>query len=145
MKTLKAITLLFISALALSCTGLIEDPDWASRYCGTYDVSFTEQIIWGAGSGTISHNDVITITKISNTEVSVMGPFFTTGEANSAGLYLKGFHTADEYGSLDTTFGPAVLNGNVLTWTGNVSGQLGDPGKWFPYRCLDTFTAIKRN
>ena len=38
-------------------------------------------------------------------------------------------------GYMTTSFGPATLSGNVLTMTATSTGQLGQYGKFYPFRC----------
>ena len=37
-------------------------------------------------------------------------------------------------GYMTTSFGPATLSGNVLTMTATSTGQLGQNGKFYPFR-----------
>lgn len=141
MKRLLAFALTCVAML--SCSKL-EQEDPADKFVGTYSVSVTQFVVWGSASGTLSDNGTFMITKESATKVRVSGYMSTTGEVTGSTLYLNGFNSSDSAGYINTTFSPATLAGNVLTFTASRSGQLKDNGIAYPYRSTDNFTAIKK-
>ena len=47
-------------------------------------------------------------------------------------------------GYMTTSFGPATLSGNVLTMTATSTGQLGQNGKFYPFRSTQNITGIRQ-
>ena len=46
-------------------------------------------------------------------------------------------------GYMTTSFGPATLSGNVLTMTATSTGQLGQNGKFYPFRSTQKITGVR--
>lgn len=126
----------------LSCSSSDAKPDPADMFVGTYNVSVTEYVVWGNDSGTLSDNGMFRITKESSTKIRIDGCLNTTGEVSGSTLYLNGFNSEDSAGQISTTFQPGKLEGRVLSFTANRSGQLKSGSKFYPYHSTDVFTAI---
>lgn len=116
----------------------------ADRFVGTYSISVTEQVVWGSDSGTLTDTGVLTITKISDTQVRASGFFNDIGEVTNSAIYFESIKTSDSAGYMTTTFSPATLSGNVLTMTATSTGQLPYNGVRYPYRSTQQITGIKR-
>lgn len=141
MKRLLAFALACVAIL--SCSKL-EQEDPADKFVGSYSLSVTQNVVWGADSGTLSNTGTLTISKIGSSSVSISGYFYTTGEVTENVLYIKGYSVSDSEGYLTNTFLPATLSGKVLTFSGNQTGQLKYGSKLYPFRSSDYYTAIKR-
>ncbi len=144
-NTLKSILLFTISSVLLSCSGTLNKVDDADAFVGTYNVSVVEQVVWGNDSGTLTNTGTLMITKISANRVQTSGFFRTQGEVMGKTVYFEAMHSSDSEGYTDDVFGPGTLNGNVLTVTGNSTGQLRYNGILYPYRRTASITAIKQN
>ena len=143
---LKNILLFLLSTFLLySCSGILDKEDDADAFVGTYNVSVVEHVVWGNDSGTLTNTGTLMITKLSATRVQTSGFFRTQGEVTGKTVYFEAMHSSDSEGYTDDVFGPGTLNGNVLTVTGNSTGQLKYNGKLYPYRRTAEITAIKQN
>ena len=142
---LKSIMLATMGTIFLSCSGTLINVDDADAFVGTYNVSVVEQVVWGNDSGTLTNTGTLIITKISANRVQTSGFFRTQGEVTGKTVYFEAMHTSDSEGYTDDVFGPGTLNGNVLTVTGNSTGQLRYNGILYPYRRTASITAIKQN
>ena len=138
--------LLFIaSVFALaSCSGALDKEDEADAFVGTWNVSVVEHVVWGSASGTLTDTGTLIITKISANRVQTSGYFRTQGEVVGNVVYFEAMHSSDSAGYMDDVFGPATLNGNVITVTGNTTGQLKDNGVAYPYRRTAEITMIRK-
>lgn len=116
----------------------------ADRFVGTYSISVTEQVVWGGDSGTITNTGVLTITKVSDTQVRATGFFNDIGEVANSAIYFESIKGSDSAGYMTTTFGPATLSGNVLTMTATSNGKLASNGVLYPFRSTQQITGIKR-
>ncbi len=116
----------------------------ADRFVGIYSISVTEQVVWGGDSGTITNTGVLTITKVSDTQVRATGFFNDIGEVANSAIYFESIKGSDSAGYMTTTFGPATLSGNVLTMTATSNGQLASNGVLYPFRSTQQITGIKR-
>lgn len=114
------------------------------RFVGIYSISVTEQVVWGGDSGTITNTGVLTITKVSDTQVRATGFFNDIGEVANSAIYFESIKGSDSAGYMTTTFGPATLSGNVLTMTATSNGQLASNGVLYPFRSTQQITGIKR-
>ena len=103
------------------------------------------QIILPDTSAKETNTGTLMITKISATRVQTSGFFRTQGEVTGKTVYFEAMHSSDSEGYTDDVFGPGTLNGNILTVTGNTTGQLKYNGKLYPYRRTAEITAIKQN
>lgn len=142
---MKRVTILLSLAglLFISCSkDSIKDD--ADAFVGTYSVSTIEQVVWGSASATLTDTGTITITKISSNRIQTNGFFSTQGEVVGKTVYFEAMHSSDSAGYLDDVFGPATLSGNVITVTGNTTGQLKDNGKLYPYRRTSQITMIRK-
>ena len=119
--------------------------DPADAFVGEYNVSVVENVVWGGDSGTINDNGVIYIYKVSSDRIRVRGYIATEGSVVGNSVYFEGTNSSDSSGYITTSFGVGNLNGNVLTFTANQTGQLAYNGVMFPYRGTASFTAIKTN
>jgi hypothetical protein len=141
----KIIPLILIAAgLFCSCSGKLDKEDDADAFVGTWNVSVVEHVVWGAASGTLTDTGTIIITKISSNRVQAGGYFRTQGEVVGNVVYFEAMHSSDAAGYIDSVFGPATLNGNVITVTGNSTGQLKDNGIAYPYRRTAEITMIRK-
>ena len=144
MKKLFSVILVELAALTfISCSKESRSDD-ADAFVGTYSVSVVEQVVWGAASATLTDTGTLMITKISSNRVQTSGYFRTQGEVVGKTVYFEAMHSSDSEGYLDDVFGPAKLSGNVITVTGNTTGQLKDNGKLYPYRRTSQITMIKQ-
>lgn len=116
----------------------------ADRFVGTYSISVTEQVVWGGDSGTITNTGVLTITKVSDTQVRATGFFNDIGEVANSAIYFESIKGSDSAGYMTTTFGPATLSGNVLTMTATSNGKLASNGVLYPFRSTQQIIGIKR-
>ena len=106
----------------------------ADKVLGTYSISVIEHVVWGNDSGTLTDTGTLTISKISETQVKARGFFNCVGEIANDAIYFKSIRPSDSAGYMTTSFGPATLSGNVLTMTATSTGQLGQNGKFYPFR-----------
>lgn len=145
-RSLKKIAL-FLSCAFLfpACNGTLDSVDDADAFVGTYNVSVVEHVVWGGDSGTLTNTGTLVITKISANRVQTSGFFRTQGEVTGKTVYFEAMHSSDSEGYMDDVFGPGNLNGNVLTVTGNTTGQLKYNGVLYPYRRTAEITAIKQH
>ena len=127
-----------------SCSGTLDKEDDADAFVGTWTVRVVEHVVWGAASGTLTDTGTIIITKISANRVQTSGYFRTQGEVVGNVVYFEAMHTSDSAGYIDSVFGPATLSGNVITVTGNSTGQLKDNGVAYPYRRTAEITMIRK-
>lgn len=137
-------TLLWGFSVLTSCSEL-ETTDAADAFVGSYNVSVVENVVWGYDSGTINDNGMFVITKLSANRIQVRGYISTEGEVVGSSVYLEGSSSSDSAGYLTTSYGVGTLNGNVLTFTANQTGQLASNGVLYPFRNTSYFTAIKQN
>ena len=145
-STLKSILFLTLCTLIISsCSGKLVKEDDADAFVGVYNVSVVEHVVWGNDSGTLTNTGTLTITKVSANRIQTNGFFKTQGEVTGKTVYFEAMHTSDSEGYTDDVFGPGTLNGNVLTVTGNSTGQLKYNGVLYPYRRTAEITAIKKN
>ncbi len=152
MTTLKSIFRFIASAIMttlilFSCSkedrnGTNEDS--ADRFVGTYAISITEYVVWGNDSGTLNDTGVLTITKTSEDKVSASGFMINTGTVANSAIYFESIRASDSAGYMTTTFGPATLNGNVLTMTATSTGKLGKNGVLYPFRSTQQITGIRQ-
>ena len=143
MKKLLPLLLLF-SFLFSSCAGTLQKDDEADAFVGAWSVSVIEHVVWGSASGTLTDTGTIIITKISANRIQTSGYFRTQGEVVENVVYLEAMHSSDSAGYIDSVFGPATLSGNVITVTGNSTGQLKDNGISYPYRRTAEITMIRK-
>ncbi len=144
--TLKSLMLTALIAVILSaCTTSFDKEDDADSFVGTYNVSVVEHVVWGNDSGTLTNTGTLMITKLSASRVQTSGFFRTQGEVTGKSVYFEAIHSSGSDGYTDDVFGPGFLNGNVLTVTGNSTGQLKYNGTLYPYRRTAEITAIKQN
>ena len=139
-----AFLLLAVGLLFSSCSGTLNKEDEADAFVGTWSVSVVEDVVWGASSGTLTDTGTLFITKISANRVQTGGYFRTEGEVVGNVVYFEAMHSSDYAGYIDSVFGPATLSGNVITVTGNSTGQLKDNGKAYPYRRTAKMTLIRQ-
>ena len=130
--------------ITFSCSGTLDKEDEADAFVGTWNVSVVEHVVWGAASGTLTDTGTLMITKISANRVQTSGYFRTQGEVVGNIVYFEAMHSSDSAGYMDDVFGPATLNGNVITVTGNTTGQLKDNGVAYPYRRTAEITMIRK-
>ena len=144
MKKLFPFFLVALVVLAfISCSK--ESPsDDADAFVGTYSVSVVEHVVWGTASATLTDTGTLKTIKISSNRVQTSGYFRTQGEVVGNIVYFEAMHSSDSEGYLDDVFGPATLSGNVITVTGNTTGQLKDNGKLYPYRRTAELTMIRK-
>lgn len=141
----------FLSIFSIACILLFTScskgtlgVDDADAFVGNYSVSVIENVVWGYDSGTLNDNGTFVITKLSANRVQVRGYIWAEGEVVGASLYLEGSSSSDSAGYFTTSYGVGNLNGNVLTFTANQTGQLASNGVMYPYRNTSYFTAIKQ-
>ena len=67
-------------------------------------------------------------------------------EKNDGGRRDRSVHVnhGTSAGYMTTSFGPATLSGNVLTMTATSTGQLGQNGKFYPFRSTQKITGIRQ-
>ena len=128
-----------IAFLALTISSCSKEGDaftdnLADKFLGTYSISAIEHVVWGNDSGTLTDTGTLTISKISETQVEARGFFNCVGEIANDAIYFKSIRVSDSAGYMTTSFGPATLSGNVLTMTATSTGQLGQNGKFYPFR-----------
>ena len=123
---------------------VVEKADDADAFVGTWNVSVVEHVVWGYSSGTLTDTGTLIITKISASRVQTSGYFRTQGEVVGNVVYFEATHSSDSAGYMDNVFGPATLNGNVITVTGNTTGQLKDNGIAYPFRRTAEITMIRK-
>lgn len=146
MKHLFYLTLFSCCALLNSCSGDNIEIDDADAFIGVYSVSVIENVVWGSGSGTINDNGMIRITKLSANRVQINGYINTQAEISGTYIFLEGNTNSDNTGQyLTTSYGKGTLNGNILTFTANQTGQLASNGILYPYRNTSYFTAIRKS
>ena len=121
-----------------------DDEGGADAFVGYYNVSVIENVVWGGTSGTLNDSGVMSISKISDNKVKVEGYISTIGEVVGNLIYFESSSSSDSSGYLTISYGVGTLNGNVLTFTANQTGQLASNGVMFPFRCSASFTAIKQ-
>ena len=134
----------FCFALLNSCSTNNIEIDDADAFVGVYSVSVIENIIWGGSSGTINDNGTFRITKLSANRVQIEGYISTQAEVSGTSIFLEGGRYSDNTGYFTTSYGTGILDGNVLTFTANQSGQLAENGVLYPYRNTSYFTAIRK-
>lgn len=139
-----SLPLLLILSLVFAACSKEQRPDAADAFVGVYSVSVTEHVIWGYDSGTITDTGTMSISKESATRVKIDGYISTYGEISGNILYMEGGKSSSAEGYLTTTYSPATLTGNVLTFTANQSGQLASNGTLYPFRSSGSFSAIKQ-
>lgn len=115
----------------------------ADRFVGAYSISVTEQVVWGSDSGTLTDTGVLTITKVSDTQVRATGFINDIGEVANSAIYFESIKASDSAGYMTTTFGPATLSDNVLTMTATSNGKLANNGVLYPFRSTQQITGIK--
>ena len=115
----------------------------ADAFVGRYSVSTVENATWGSWSGTLTDNGTMTITAISSNKIQTSGYFNTTGRVVGTKLYLESKTTTDSSGTLTIDFGTGVLDGDVLSLTSTMSGQLRDHGVLYPFYSTARHTCIK--
>lgn len=121
MKDLKYLIFFFVvSILIASCSPDQGDYN-VEEFIGTYSVIVTEQMTWGNNSVMTTDSGILTISKISANSVQLSGYISTTGSVLGSMLYLNPSKTSDSSGNI-ITYSPAILNGNILTFTANQSG-----------------------
>ena len=140
-----AVAIAIGSLTLLSCSKDENGPTGsdADRFVGIYSISVTEQVVWGGDSGTLTDTGVLTITKISDTQVRARGFFNDIGEVANSAIYFESIKGSDSAGYMTTTFGPATLSGNVLTMTATSNGKLASNGVLYPFRSTQQITGIK--
>jgi len=136
--------LLALLGLLISCDPDPMAGDNAYDFIGVYKVSVIEHVVWGASSGTLNDTGTLTITRINKNRVQTNGYFRTQGEVVGNVVYFEAMHSSDSDGYIDSVFGPATLNGNVITVTGNQTGQLKSNGVLYPYRSTNEITMIRQ-
>ena len=140
----RILTIFLCIGLLSSCSGTLQKEDEADAFVGTWNVSVVEHVVWGASSGTLTDTGTLLITKVSANRVQTSGYFRTQGEVVGNVVYFEAMHSSDAAGYMDDVFGPATLNGNVITVTGNTTGQLKDNGILYPYRRTAEITMIRK-
>ena len=145
----KLLIIPIIVSLLSSCSGLFGDlfppeEDDADAFVGTWNLSMVESVVWGAASGTLTDTGTLFISKLSANRVQTNGFFKTQGEVVGNTVYFEATHTSDTEGYLDTVFGPATLNGNVITLTSNQTGKLRSNGVLYPTRSSAQITLIRQ-
>ena len=141
---MKKIFYLFLVTTLLSLTSCSNNGmDDADAFVGYYTLSVIEDVVLGNDKGTLNDNGVIMITKISENKVKITGYITSEGEVSGSLLYIKGGYYSDESGYFTTSYGKGKLDGNILTFTANQTGQLKYNGIYYPYRNSSYFTAIK--
>lgn len=128
------ITFLTLTISSCSKEGDAFTDNRADKFLGTYSISVIEHVVWGNDSGTLTDTGTLTISKISETQVEARGFFNFVGEIANDAIYFKSIRVSDSAGYMTTSFGPATLSGNVLTMTATSTGQLGQNGKFYPFR-----------
>ena len=113
-------------------------------FVGRYSVSTVENVTWGGSSGTLTDNGTLTIMKVSSNQVQVSGYFNTFGKVVGSKLYLESKTTSDSSGTLTIVFGTGVLDGEVLTLSSTMSGQLASQGVLYPFYSTAQHTCIKQ-
>ena len=116
----------------------------ADAFVGRYSVSTVENATWGAWSGTLTDNGTLIITAISSNQIQTSGYFNTTGKVVGSKLYLESKTTSDSSGTLTIVFGTGVLDGDVLSLTSTMSGQLGENGVLYPFYSTARHTCIRQ-
>ena len=144
MKHLFYFVLFLCFALLNSCSNDNTEIDDADAFVGVYSVSVIENVVWGSGSGTINDNGMIRITKLSANRVQINGYIDTQAEISGTYIFLEGGKYSDSSGYFTTSYGRGTLDGNVLTFTANQTGQLASNGVLYPYRNTSYFTAIRK-
>lgn len=140
----KFLLLLAYALTIVACSGTLDKEDEADAFVGTWNVSVVEHVVWGSASGTLTNTGTLIITKISANRIQTSGYFRTQGEVVGNVVYFEAMHSSDSAGYMDDVFGPATLNGNVITVTGNTTGQLKDNGVAYPYRRTAEITMIRK-
>lgn len=140
MKKLIIIASCLFVAFATSCSKM----DNAEAFVGTYNVSTVEHVTWGNDSGSLTDTGVLTITKVSKNRVRTSGYFSTEGEVVGNSVYFESMYSQDAAGYMTTVFGAGNLNGNVLSFTCNSSGQLAYNGVMYPYYSTAQMTCIRQ-
>ena len=82
--------------------------------------------------------------KVSSNRVRTSGYFSTEGEVVGNSVYFESMYAQDAAGYTTTVFGTGNLNGNVLTFTCNMSGQLASNGIMYPFYSTAQMTCIKQ-
>lgn len=142
MKDLKYLIVFFVvSILIASCSPDQGDYN-VEEFIGTYSVSVTEQMTLGNNSVMTTDSGILTISKISANSVQLSGYISTTGSVLGSMLYLNPSKTSDSSGNI-ITYSPAILNGNILTFTANQSGQIAYYGTMYSCHSTWIYTAIK--
>lgn len=140
MKKLAVVLCALFVVFATSCT---KDGN-AEAFVGTYNVSTVEHVTWGNDSGTLTDTGILYITKVSSNRVRTSGYFSTEGEVVGNSVYFESMYAQDAAGYTTTVFGTGNLNGNVLSFTCNSSGQLAYNGVMYPYYSTAQMTCIKQ-
>ena len=140
MKNLKIWLILMMLSFMVACSS--NDDDYAD-FSGFYDVSVVENVMWGNTSGTLNKTGVIGI-KVVGSQATVEGFISTTGQIAGNILYLNGTTSQGGGEYLTTTFSPATLTGNVLSFIVYQSGKLKSNGVLFPFSSNAQFTCIKK-
>lgn len=140
MKKLAIALCALMIAFATSCT----KSGNADAFVGTYSVSTVEQVTWGGDSGTLTDTGVLMITKVSSNRVKTSGYFSTEGEVVGNNVYFESMYASDQSGYTTTVFGTGMLNGNVLSLTTTMSGELAYQGVLYPFYSTAQMTCIKQ-
>lgn len=148
MQKLNLILLALYSLSLIACSGMTSEPapDPADAFVGYYEVSTIENVTWGSSSGTINNTSEMYIDKLSSNRVQAYGYISTEGEIVGNKVYFEPHSITDsKYGYLNYVYDEGVLNGNVLTLSSVMTGQLSEKeyGTKYPVRSTIKIIAIK--